>query len=160
MSISTQSYETIYSDYQESLIWMKGLGINFSPGRTQNYEKTIRHWKSAYKTASDVQGKESFPDIVSSLYEISDFIDIHNSLHLVPPAELKSISEKLQKGVNGPINSAEETSSSSKARNYIFEALVASRCHAPAQDVEAIFNSVSDAGLKTDNKKYGLNVNE
>ena len=132
MSIPTQSFETLSADYQKALCWMKGIGVNLTPGRTQHYAKIIDYWKTAYRTASEQEGKDIFQDFVSSAYEISDFIDIYNSLHLESPAELSHIADKLQKAVNGPINSAQETNKSTAARNYLFEVLVAARCHAPS----------------------------
>jgi hypothetical protein len=153
MIIPTQSFETLSKDYQSALLWMRGLGVNISPGRTQHYSKIIEYWKTAYKSASEQEGKDFFPDFVSTAYEISDFIDIYRSLHFEPINDLKNIADKLQKGVNGPIHSAEETSKSTTARNYIFEALVAARCHSQNNSVNAILNSKSDTGIKVGSKK-------
>ena len=153
MSIPTQSYETLSEDYQNALRWMSGLGVKISPGRTQHYSKVIEHWKTAYKSASEQEGKDFFPDFVSTASEISDFVDIYKSLYLEPKCNLEHIAFKLQKGVNGPIHSAEETSKSSTARNYIFEALVAARCHAPNSSVNAILDAQSDTGIKVGSKK-------
>ena len=156
MSIPTYSYETINEEYQQALNWMSELGVNISPGRTQYYAKIIDYWKTEYKSASEQEGKNAFPDFVSSMFEISDFIDIYKSLRFEPPSDLVSIVEKLQKGVNGPVNSAEETSKSTVARNFIFEALVAARCHAPSSSVEVIFNAKSDTGIRIENKKIWI----
>jgi hypothetical protein len=156
MSIPTQSYDTLSNDYQKALSWMEELGINISPGRTQHYAKIIDYWKSEYKSASEQEGKDIFPDFVSSTYEINDFIDIYKSLHTELPAKLLHIAEKLQKGVNGPVNSAQETSKSTTARNYIFEALVAARCHAPSSFINSILDAKSDTGIEIGNKKIWI----
>lgn len=153
MSIPTQSYETLSEDYQSALRWMNGLGVNISSGRTKHYSKILEYWKTAYKSASEQEGNNIFSDFVSTASEISDFIDIYKSLHLEPKDNLRHIVDKLQKGVNGPIQSAEETSKSTTARNYIFEALVAARCNVPKGSVQAILNSQSDTGIKVGGKK-------
>lgn len=156
MSIPTQSYETLSEDYQKALAWMKEIGVHISPGRTQYYAKIFDYWKTVYKSASEQEGEDIFPDFVSSAYEINDFIDIYKSLHLESPTELSCIAEKLQKGVNGPINSAQETSKSTTARNFIFEALVAARCHAPSSSINAILNAKSDTGIEVGSKRIWI----
>lgn len=153
MSIPTQSYETLSEDYQNALQWMRSLGINISPGRTQHYSKVIEYWKTSYKSASEQEGKDIFPDFVSTASEISDFVDIYKSLRLESKDNLKQIAVKLQKGVNGPIHSVEETNKSSSARNFVFEALVAARCHSPNSPVKAILDAQSDTGIKVGSKK-------
>ena len=156
MNIPTQSYETLSEDYQKALSWMEELGVNISPGRTQHYAKIIDYWKSNCKSASAQEGKDIFPDFVSSAYEISDLIDIYKSLHLESPNKLLHIAEKLKKGVNGPVHSAQETSKSTTARNHIFEVLVAARCHAPSSSINAILDAKSDTGIEVVNKKIWI----
>lgn len=153
MVIPTQSYETLSEDYQNTLKWISGLGVNISPGRTQHYSKIIEYWKTAYRSASEQEGKDIFTDFVSTASEISDFIDIYKALHLEPIENLGHIADKLKKGVNGPIHSAEESGATSTARNFIFEALVAARCHTPNCTVNAILDAQSDTGIKIRNKK-------
>jgi hypothetical protein len=86
------------------------------------------------------------------MFEVMDFIDIYKSLKNVPTSQLVVLASKLQKGVNGPINSSSETSDSSTARNYIFETLTAARFHRPEKGVETILDSISDTGFKIKNK--------
>lgn len=152
MTVTTDAYETIHKDYADAIEWIRSLGVNITSGRTQFYKKVVGNWTNKYRTASEQQGKDIFPDFVSSIFEVMDFIDIYKSLKDVPPSRLKLIASKLQKGVNGPINSASETSDSSTARNYIFEALVAARFHRPERDVEAILDSASDTGFRIKGK--------
>ena len=132
---------------------MKDIGVKLSLGRVSHYEKIVRYWKDKYKTASVDEGKEIFPDFVSSIFEIRDFIDIYDAFKDVPVNKLSSIIEKLQKGVNGPINSAEEDTNSTIARNFIFEAVVAARSHRPGNGTEVILNAESDTGIRMGNKK-------
>ncbi|WP_019529842.1 hypothetical protein [Dasania marina] len=150
MTIETDSYSNINEEYLQALAWIQNLGVSFSSGRTKHYENIISRWSTGYQSASEQEAKDIFPDFVSSMFEIMDFIDIYRALHNVSTVELGPIAQKLQKGINGPINSVEESEKSSTARNFIFEALVAARSHRPNNGVETIFNSTSDTGIKID----------
>jgi len=153
MAIPTESYEAIFEKYSAAIQWMEGLGVKLSPGRTSHYEKVIRYWKDSYKTASPDEGKKIFPDFVSSMFEIHDFLDIYKAFKNVPPDQLASVVDKLQKGVNGPINAAEEAPASTSARNFLFEVVVAAKSHRPAKGVEAILDAESDTGISVNGKK-------
>jgi hypothetical protein len=153
MRVPTESYEQIYQNYSDALAWMNRIGVKFSSGRTNHYEKVVRYWKDEYKTASEEQGKTIFPDFVSSMFEVHDFINIYKAFRDVPVPQLPQLVDKLQKGVNGPINAADETPKSTTARNFLFEATVAARAHRPQMGVEAILNAASDTGIKIDKKK-------
>lgn len=153
MRIPTESYEKTYQSYSDALAWMKEIGVKFSSGRTNYYEKVVKHWKDEYKIASEDQGKAAFPDFVSSMFEVHDFIGIYKAFRDVPPSELVQIVDKLQKGINGPINASDETPKSTAARNFLFEATVAARSHRPRVGVEALLNASSDTGIKIDKKK-------
>lgn len=153
MSIPTENYETIFEQYSAALRWMEELGIKLGSGRTSNYEKTIGYWKDAYKTATTDEGQQIFPDFVNSMLEVFDFINIHRAFYGLPNHELKSIVEKLQKGVNGPINAARETPESSAARNFLFEVAVAAKAHRPSRGIEAILDARSDTGISLGGKK-------
>lgn len=153
MSIPTQSFEAIYEQYSATIQWMSGLGINLAQGRTSHYERLLRKWKDDYKNASKEELDEVFPDFVSSMLEISEFVRIYNAFHGVSPDKLASIIEKLRKGVNGPIHSADETSESTAARNFLFEAIVAAKANRPDRGVEAILDARSDTGIRFNGKK-------
>ncbi|WP_076419521.1 hypothetical protein [Colwellia sp. UCD-KL20] len=153
MTIPTESYEDIFKNYSDALLWMEKIGVKFSSGRTQHYKKLISHWKDHYKVATKKEGNIIFPDFVSSIFEIHNFIDIYKAFQNTPNNQLVHIVEKLQKGINGPINSAEESPKSTAARNFLFEASFAARAHRPANNVLAILDAVSDTGIKIDNKK-------
>lgn len=156
MKVPTESYKKIYQNYSEALAWMKQIGVQFSSGRTNHYEKVLKRWKDEYKTASEDQGKSAFPDFVSSIFEVHDFIDIYKAFRDVPASELSQLIDKLQKGINGPINAADETPKSTAARNFLFEATMAARSHRPQVGVEAILNATSDTGIKIDKKKLWI----
>lgn len=153
MSIPTETYEAIFEQYSAAMRWMAGLGIKLSPGRTSHYEKIVRHWKDAYKTATADEGRQIFPDFISSMFEVFDFVSIYKAFEGVPAHQLTSVTEKLQKGVNGPINAADETPDSTAARNFLFEAAVAAKAHRPDKGIGAILDARSDTGISLNGKK-------
>lgn len=153
MSIPTETYEAVFEQYSAAMRWMAGLNIKLGPGRTSHYEKIIGHWKDAYKTATADEGRQIFPDFVSSMFEVFDFVSIYKAFEGVPAHQLTSVIEKLQKGVNGPINAADETPDSTAARNFLFEAAVAAKAHRPDRDIEAILDARSDTGISLNGKK-------
>lgn len=153
MSIPTESFEAIFERSSAAIQWMDDLGVKLSPGRTSYYARIVRHWKDAYRTASVDDGRKIFPDFLSSMFEIYDFVNIHRAFRDVPPAQLASVVDKLQKGVNGPINAADETAESTAARNFLFEATVAAKAHRPQEGMEAILDARSDTGIRINGKK-------
>ena len=153
MTIPTETYEVIFDQYSATMRWMAGLGVKLDPGRTTHYERIVGHWKGAYKTATVDEGRKIFPDFISSMFEVFDFVSIYKAFQGVPPHQLTSLIEKLQKGVNGPINAADETPDSTVARNFLFEAAVAAKVHRPEKGIEAILNARSDTGIILNGKK-------
>jgi hypothetical protein len=153
MTIATQNYEKIYQDYSDALVWMKQLGVNLGSGRTFNYLKMIGFWKDNYKTATTDNVKKQFPDFVSSMFEVHDFIEIYKSFNNEQNQQLNEIVKKLKQGVKGPIRLSDETSKSSKARNFLFEALFAAKVHKPDSGVKAILNAASDTGIEIEKNK-------
>jgi hypothetical protein len=113
----------------------------------------LRHWKDAYKTATADEGRQIFPDFVSSMFEVFDFVSIHKAFDGVPADQLTYIVQKLQRGVNGPINAADETPESTAARNFLFEAAVAAKAQRPEKGIEAILDARSDTGIRLNGKK-------
>lgn len=156
MSIPTETYEAIFEQYTAAMRWMAGLGIKLDPGRTSYYEKLVGYWKDAYKTASADEGRQIFPDFVSSMFEIFDFVSIYKAFENVPARQLTSVIEKLQKGVNGPINAADETLESTAARNFLFEAAAAAKAHRPDKGIEAILDARSDTGISLNGWKLWI----
>jgi len=153
MPIPTESYEAVFEQYSAAMRWMAGLGIKLSLGRTCHYEQVVGHWKDTYKTATADEGRRIFPDFVSSMFEVFDFVSIYNAFEGVPAQQLASVVQKLQKGVNGPVNAADETPDSTAARNFLFEAAVAAKAHRPDQGIEAILDARSDTGISLNGKK-------
>jgi hypothetical protein len=153
MNIPTETYESIVDQYSSALRWMAGLGIKLNPGRTSHYASIVGQWKDAYLTATAHEGRQIFPDFVSSILEMSDFVSIYKAFEGVSAQQLTSIVEKLQKGVNGPVNAVDETSDSTAARNFLFEAAIAAKVHRPDKGIEAIFDARSDTGIGLNGKK-------
>ncbi|MFC1890095.1 hypothetical protein ACFL4G_10100 [Thermodesulfobacteriota bacterium] len=153
MAIPTESYEAVFQQYSAAIKWIEHIGVRIGPGRTSHYEKIVEYWKDSYKTASADEVKKIFPDFVSSMFEIHDFMDIYKAFKNVSLDQLTPIVAKLQKAVNGPINTAEETPQSTTARNFLFEAAVAARANRPGNGVNAILDAESDTGISIDGKK-------
>ncbi|HUW77498.1 MAG TPA: hypothetical protein VMV52_01960 [Candidatus Nanopelagicaceae bacterium] len=153
MTIPTETYEAIFDQYSCAMRWMAGLGIKLNPGRTSHYQKILGHWKDAYKAATPHELQQIFPDFVSSMFEVFDFMSIYKAFEVIPAHQLTSIIGKLQKGVNGPINVADETPESTAARIFIFEAVVAAKAHRPDRGIEAILAARSDTGISLNGQK-------
>ena len=153
MNIPTESFEAIFAQYSAAIAWMKGIGVNIGPGRTSHYEKIVGYWKDAHKTATAEEGRKIFPNFVSSMFEIYDFVSIYKAFKEVPNDQLTLLTKKLQKAVNGPVNAAEETPDSTTARNFLFEATVAARANRPDKGIAAILDAKSDTGISIDGKK-------
>lgn len=145
--IDSESYESILESYTYALKWMQKIGVNLGVGRTSNYQRILSHWAGSYRTASIEEGKRIFPGFVSSMLEAHDFVSVYKAFKDVPATKLGSIVAKLNKAVNGPINLEHETPATATARNFLFEALVAARIHAPAQGASAILDAHSDTGV-------------
>jgi hypothetical protein len=156
MPISTESYSAIYDRYRRALIWLESLGIAVGSGRLQKYERTIAHWKDAYATASDNEGKEIFPEFIGAIFEVHDIIDIYEAFKGEAPSNLVRVIEKLRLAVTGPVNLHEETTTSTKARNFLFEAVVDARMHNPPAGIRTILNAKSDSGFQVGNKKVWI----
>ena len=156
MTIPTHTYEDIYVRYVSAINWMTEIGIVHSKGRTSHYEKIIKYCKNNYHNATADEAKEMFPDFVNSMYEVFDFIKIHQAFNRQSIDQLKYFVEKLQYGVNGPINMVDETPDSTKARNYLFEAIVAARMNCPSQGFETILDAKSDTGVRFDRNKIWI----
>lgn len=145
--IESESYEGILESYTSALEWMQKIGVKLGAGRTSNYQRIVSYWAGSYRTASLEEGKRIFPSFVTSMLEIHDFVSVYKAFKDVPAAQLGSIVAKLNKAVNGPIKLEQETPTSATARNFLFEALVAARLHAPAQGAYAILDAPSDTGV-------------
>lgn len=145
--IDSESYEDTLKSYEYALEWMQKIGVNLGAGRTSHYESLVSYWAESYRTASIEEGKRIFPSFVNSMLEIHDFVSVYKAFKDIPAAKLGGIGAKLNKAVNGPITLEEETPASTTARNFLFEALVAARLHAPVRGASAILDAPSDTGV-------------
>ncbi len=87
------------------------------------------------------------------MFEVFDFVSIYKAFEGVPAHQLTSVIEKLQKGVNGPINAADETSDSTAARKFPFRSCVAAKDTSPDKGIEAILDASPDTGISLNGKK-------
>ncbi|MBI1891718.1 MAG: hypothetical protein HYS18_13790 [Burkholderiales bacterium] len=153
MAIQKHSYDGILESYEATLRWLDTLGVKIEPGRTKHYREVLEYWTENYRSATKWDAQKIFPDFVSAIFEVMAFIEIYESFKDVPIKDLAGITTKLNKGVSGPLNSADENANTSNARNFIFEALVAAKCHRPLKNVFAILDAESDTGFTLQDKK-------
>jgi len=151
--IPTQTYETVFNKFISAVKWMKSIGVKISLGRTTSYENIIGLYKDSYKSLSANEIEGIFPGFVSSIFEVHDFIGIHESFMEISPDQLTGLVNKLQKAVNGPVNSIDETHVSTASRNFLFEAVVAAKSHHPDKGINAILDAHSDSGIRIGGKK-------
>jgi len=154
MKISSDSYEKLIEQYTNAYDWIMGMGLNVENGRLASYLKIITLLVNTYKTASEEELKNIYPDTVNAMYEIMAIISIHNALGSVPLNEISGIKSKFKKSITGPYKVASETHKSNSARNYLFELLVMARLHNPQREIYVDFMSVTDTGVKFLKKKY------
>jgi len=154
--IPTQPYSALLADYEASLAWMNEIGVILGEGRTHNYQGILEYWSNNYKTASVQEGQDMFPGFVGSIYEIGAFVEIYRSLHNTKKDELSQVVEKLNKAVNGPIYSGEESPRSTAARNHLFEVIVTAKCHKPGSGLVGNLTSDTDSGFSFLQKKVWI----
>ncbi|MGJ8619076.1 MAG: hypothetical protein ACSHWN_01990 [Methylophilaceae bacterium] len=156
MIIQTTSYQNLANQYSKAIAWMESLGIQVDKNRVNHYKKTIEYCASSYKTATTEDMNNILPDFISSVIEIHSFIEIFSAFKDIPSNQLTKIIKKLQISVNGPLNSISEKAKTTTARNYLFEAYVAARCHRPGRGVSCILDASSDTGIKIEDKKIWI----
>ncbi|WP_428035988.1 hypothetical protein [Amphritea sp.] len=147
-SIPTLSFDSILTQYRESLKWLDSLGVNYQHGRVCKYLRIFEEWNRSYKTATSEDAKNSYPAFIYSIQEMWDFISIYEAFKLTPTSELSGIITKLKDGVKGPENLFDETPKSTRARNFIFEAVMAAKTHKPTRHCSAILDAETDTGIR------------
>lgn len=156
MSINTVSHDELHRRYSECLEWMENVGVQLGVNRLAQYDKVVGRWREIRKTASEDEGKEIFPDFVSSVFEIQDFIDIYLAFRYEERKRLAALVFKLNKSAKGPVNAADERSNSTEARNFLFEAVTAARLHRPQAGLATILDAESDTGVRVGAKKLWI----
>lgn len=146
MIIPRQSCENFLEDYKAALVWIDSLGIKVDQGRTQHYIRVLQSI-TGFLASRNLNDANDFPSLAYAVFEIPAFTGIHRAFRDIPIDKLAGIIEKLRKGVGGPPNSIEETPEKSSARNFIFEAVVASILHRPDQQSFAMLDAASDTGF-------------
>ena len=155
-AIARQPYRALLTDYEAALVWMQGIGVHLGEGRTQHYRKILEYWSRNYEDASIEEGQKIFSDFVGSIYEMGAFVEIYHSLKCVNKNDLSQVVRKLNKAVNGPVYSGEESPQSTTARNLLFEVIVTSKCHKPESGLVANVLSDTDSGFSFLQKKLWI----
>lgn len=150
--ITISTFEAIHQQYTEALAWMRGLGVSLSQGRTVDYERVLRHWKTAYATATIEEANSGFEPFVSAALEVMDFLLIYKRLCTVDPGYLGRLVEKLSRGVSGPSAMADESTKNSAPRNFLFEAVVTALGQYQAGGMEAQLDAQTDAAVRIDGR--------
>lgn len=154
MKISSDSYEILAKQYMDAYQWLDGMGLNVKSGRLSEYLKVIKLISETYKTSTDEELKNIFPDTVNSMYEINAIINIHEAFKDLSNNDSLGLISKLKKAVSGPVEVKKESNTSNTARNYLFETLVMARLHNPNNGLSIDFKSSTDTSLKYNNVKY------
>lgn len=155
-AIVRQPYRALLADYEAALVWMGQIGVHLGEGRTHHYQKILEYWSGNYKNASVEEGQSIFSDFVGSIYEIGAFVEIYHSLQSANTDDLTQVARKLNKAVNGPIYSGEESPQSTTARNHLFEVIVTAKCHKPESGLVANLLSDTDSGFSFLQKKLWI----
>lgn len=156
MPIPRESYEELHNRFAEALGWMRGIGVQITPGRTQEYLDTLNDWIRRYKEATDEEATEAFEPFVSAINEVQYFLRVFDAFRSEDPDELSPIAEKLQEAVNGPSYLSTETPQTSRSRNFLFEAAVAAKVHRPERGIKAMLNTDTDSGFLFEKQKFWI----
>ncbi len=150
--ITKQSADQLKNEFNATLAWLHSLGINLSKGRLNHYNKIANLWIDILE--GKTIAKEDFnSELISTVFEVPTFIDIYRAFKTTDCANLNGLISKLEKAVNGPTHLNDETSDSSRARNFLFEAITAAKLHNPSQGLNAILDAPSDVGFLINKKK-------
>ena len=137
----------IQAEFDATLEWMSSLGVKTSSGRLQEYKNVIASWASMPPPRDVFAAHELTPPMRNAILESSMFVDVYRSFRDVSANELSGIVDKLKKAVDGPADLADETANSSRARNFLFEAVVAAKLHCPNQGVHTFLSAPGDTAL-------------
>lgn len=148
-AIPKQTSQEFLRKFDESIDWMRSLGVNVDQGRLTNYRTAAQQWVSMLdENREDRQrGIEHLPAITSAVYEVPQFLEIHAAFRGERIAHLGGIGAKLKKAIEGPVHLQSETEKSNGPRNFLFEAVTAARVHRPNNGSFTILNAPTDTGF-------------
>lgn len=127
--------------------WMSSLRINTMTERLRAYQIAIDKWAALPPSTNHVDRHALSPTDKIAIFESAQFIDVYRTFLDIPSENLAGIVDKLIKAVNGPVDVADETDTTSEARNYLFEAVVAAKFHCPNHGLCAMLDAAGDTGL-------------
>lgn len=150
--ITKQSAGQLLQEFEETLAWIRSLGINLSIGRLSHYNKIAKLWTDIIE-GKITAGHNFNSELISTVFEVPTFIDIYHAFKSTDCSSLNGLISKLEKAVDGPNHLSEENPASSTARNFLFEAIVTAKLHNPSQGLNAILDAPSDVGILFNKKK-------
>lgn len=127
-SSGMRTYRQILIELKDATRWLKELGLYYDVTRIGQYERDIatlaEHFENG--TLQTLLDKRKYFDLVNSLNEATEIINIHNGLCNIRDPNLL---ERLKRFIHGPFAVVEERESGSsyQARDIAFELTMASR---------------------------------
>lgn len=137
----------IKAEFDVALRWMSSLGIKTDSGRLFEYKNVVTSWAALPPSQDMFAAHVLTPAMRSAILESNMFVDVYRAFHDVSPSELSGIIDKLKKAIGGPVDVADETTNSSHARNFLFEAVVAAKFHCPNQGIHTLLSAPGDTAL-------------
>ncbi|KPL00628.1 MAG: hypothetical protein AMJ90_07940 [candidate division Zixibacteria bacterium SM23_73_2] len=121
-TISKQSYSDLRNGLTKTKQWLIGLNIPFDKSRFGQYEKNVELLDEHYKKGEvkELLRRTDFEDIVVSLNESTELVEIYEQLKYLNPELLR---KKLKLIIGGPFLTKNESSEkgTNLARNIFYE---------------------------------------
>jgi hypothetical protein len=147
-SIAAQSSQEFLNKFDAAMAWMRSMGVNVDQGRLASYRDAANNWAALqHADAPQETGDDLFADVTSAVFEVPQFLEIHAAFRDENIGRLGGIVAKLKKAIEGPVHLQNETVASNSGRNFLFEAVAASRVHRPEKGSSVIFNAPTDTGF-------------
>ncbi len=101
-SLKTHKFEEIKEQLEKATDWVIGLELEYKTTRIGKYKKDIELVVASLKEnrIDKLTTDEAFPQVMNSLYEIDEFIQIYKTLHSVN--NLNFLKPKLKYVLGGP----------------------------------------------------------
>lgn len=137
---STNSFDEISSQLNRTVDWLSKMGIPVSLLRISKYKKDLEYLAEHYKngTLNSVEKNQELPDLMNSIYESNELINLRSGLKKYKSANLIA---RLKRSIEGPFNPVQEIPGTNNARDICFELIMA--------------NVFSMAGFDLDFNDYG-----
>lgn len=120
--LTKQTYEELLEGISQTKKWLNGLNIRFSKSRFGQYEKSIKLLNEYFQKGKvkEFLKMTDFEDIMVSLNESTEIVEIHEQLKDLNPEFLR---KKLKLIIKGPFLTKKESSEkgTNLARNIFYE---------------------------------------